>query len=216
MLASTRRADIAELVVAQTESGPVRIKDVAEVVPGEEPQFNIVTADGQRAVLLNIRSQPDGSTVAIADEVEQELAATSPGVAAGHASRVFYDQSLLVRDSVGSVWESILFGLILSVGIMVGFLKSGQRWLATAGTTLIAVVVIPVTVLAALVAMKLLGMSFNLMTLGGIAAAIGLVIDDAIVVVESIATHVAAGLHPVAGGRSSAARESPARWSARP
>jgi multidrug efflux pump subunit AcrB len=109
----------------------------------------------------------------------------------------FCDQSLLVREAVGSVWESIFFGLMLSVAILFAFLKSGQSWRTTASTTLIAVVVIPVTVLAALVAMKLLGLSFNLMTLGGIAAAIGLVIDDAIVVVENIATHLAAGQSPV-------------------
>jgi CzcA family heavy metal efflux pump len=196
-------ADIAELVVAQTESGPVQIKDLAEVVPGEEPQFNIVTADGKRAVLLNIRSQPDGNTVAIADAVEKEIARLRKELPPDMRVAVFYDQSLLVRESVGSVWESILFGLLLSIGILFGFLKSGQRWTTTLSTTAIAVVVIPVTVLAALVAMKLLGMSFNLMTLGGIAAAIGLVIDDAIVVVESISTHVAAGLSPVAAvGRS--------------
>ena len=99
----------------------------------------------------------------------------------------FYDQSLLVRASVQSVWEAILFGLILSICIIYLFLKS---W----GTTLIAIVVIPVTVLVTLLAMRLTGLSFNLMTLGGIAAAIGLVIDDAIVVVEAIYAKVAAGL----------------------
>ena len=196
-------ADIAELVVAQSASGPIRIKDVAEVVPGEEPQFNIVTADGKRAVLMNIRSQPDGSTVAIADAVGREIARLRKELPPDMRVAVYYDQSLLVRESVGSVWESILFGLLLSVGIMVAFLKSGQRWLTTLSTTLVAVVVIPVAVLAALVATRLLGMSFNLMTLGGIAAAIGLVIDDAIVVVESISTHIAAGLSPAAAvGRS--------------
>ncbi|MER3415463.1 MAG: hypothetical protein C4297_04520 [Gemmataceae bacterium] len=163
-------ADIAEIVIAQSESGPVRIKDVAEVLPGEEPQFNIVTADGKRAVLLNVRSQPDGSTVGIADGVEEVVTQLRKDLPPDMRVAVFYDQSLLVRESVGSVWESILFGLLLSVAIMVGFLKSGQRWLTTFSTAAIAVVVIPVTVLAALVAMKLLGMSFNLMTLGGIAA----------------------------------------------
>ena len=87
-----------------------------------------------------------------------------------------------------------MFGLFLSVIILLGFLKGGQRWTDTFSTTAVAVVVIPVAVLASLVVMKLLNMSFNLMTLGGIAAAIGLVIDDAIVVVESIASHVARGL----------------------
>src|SRR5262252_6237555 len=104
----------------------------------------------------------------------------------------FYDQSLLVRASVQSVWEAILFGLILSICIIYFFLKS---W----GTTLIAIIVIPVTVLVTLLAMRLAGLSFNLMTLGGIAAAIGLVIDDAIVVVEAIYAKVAAGV-----GRSQA------------
>lgn len=189
--------DIQELVVAQSESGPIRVKDVAEVVPGEEPQFNIVTADGKRAVLMNLRSQPDGNTVAIADAVEQEMAKLRKDLPPDMRVAVFYDQSLLVRESVGSVWESILFGLLLSVAVLIAFLKSGQTWATTLSTTAIAIVVIPVTLLAALVAMKLLNMSFNLMTLGGIAAAIGLVIDDAIVVVESISTHVAEGLTPV-------------------
>ena len=190
-------AEIEDLVVAQTETGPVRIKDVGDVVLAEEPQFNIVTADGGRAVLLNVRSQPDGNTVAIADAVQQEMAQLQKELPRDMRLAVFYDQSILVRESVGGVWESILFGLALSVAILFGFLKSGQRWTTTLSTTAIAVVVIPVTVLAALVAMKLLHMSFNLMTLGGIAAAIGLVIDDAIVVVESIAAHIAHGRSPL-------------------
>ena len=98
----------------------------------------------------------------------------------------FYDQSEIVRASVGSVWEAILFGLILSVLILYFFLKN---W----GTTLVATLVIPVTVLVTLLAMKIAGLTFNLMTLGGIAAAIGLVIDDAIVVVEAIHTKRTAG-----------------------
>jgi multidrug efflux pump subunit AcrB len=102
----------------------------------------------------------------------------------------FYDQSEIVRDSVASVWDAIVFGLILSVVILFFFLKSWE-------TTLVAITVIPVTVLITLVSMRLTGLTFNLMTLGGIAAAIGLVIDDAIVVVEAIYTRVAAGL----GGR---------------
>lgn len=189
--------EISNLVVAKSESGPIQIKHFAKVVRGQEPQFNIVTADGQRAVLLNIRSQPEGSTVGIANDIERELEQIRKELKPDMRVAFFYDQSLLVRDAVGSVWESIFFGLLLSVAILFAFLKSGQSWRTTSSTTLIAIVVIPVTVLAALVAMKLLGMSFNLMTLGGIAAAIGLVIDDAIVVVENIATHVAAGMTPV-------------------
>src|SRR5262249_29896523 len=100
----------------------------------------------------------------------------------------FYDQSLLVRDSMHSAWEAIIFGLILSVAILYLFLRS---W----GTTLVATVVIPVTVLVTILVMKLCGLSFNLMTLGGLAAAIGLIIDDAIVVVEAIYAKIATGLN---------------------
>ncbi|HBI46596.1 MAG TPA: acriflavin resistance protein [Planctomycetales bacterium] len=190
-------AEIADLVVAQSESGPVRVKDFAEVRPGQEPQFNIVTADGGRAVLLNIRSQPEGSTVAIADNLERNLKELESELPPDMHLAFFYDQSLLVRASVGSVWEAILFGLALSVAILFFFLKSGSSLLTTLSTTIIATVVIPVTILVTLVAMRLMGMSFNLMTLGGIAAAIGLVIDDAIVVVESIYTKVVSGRTPV-------------------
>jgi multidrug efflux pump subunit AcrB len=98
----------------------------------------------------------------------------------------FYDQSQLVRASVGSVWEAIGFGLVLSVGILYVFLRS---W----GPTFVATLVIPVTVLGTLVVMQVGGLTFNLMTLGGIAAAIGLVIDNAIVVVEAIHTRTSAG-----------------------
>lgn len=196
--------DIAELVVAQGESGPVRVRDIAEVRPGEEPQFTLVSAENRRAVLLGIRSQPDGSTLDIAAGVQKELEAIRSELPPDCRLAFYYDQSVLVRESVGSVWESIGFGLLLSVGILFGFLKSGNTWRATAGMVLVAIVVIPVSVLAALAAMKLLRMSFNLMTLGGIAAAIGLVIDDAIVVVESIASHVAAGVQPVEAIRRSA------------
>src|SRR5499427_9882736 len=98
----------------------------------------------------------------------------------------FYDQSLMVRASVQSVWEAIGFGLVLSMVILYLFLKR-------VGTTLIAVAVIPAAVLVTLVVMKATGMSFNLMTLGGIAAAVGLIIDDAIVVVEAIHTKIMLG-----------------------
>lgn len=178
--------DMENLTVAVTEGHPTRLKDVARVERGPEPVFNIVTAEGVNAVLLNIRSQPDGSTLDIKRQLDAELAALKKELPPDVKLAFFYDQSVIVRESVRSVWEAILFGLVLSVVIIYAFLKS---W----GTTLVATLVIPVTVLVTLVAMALTGLSFNLMTLGGIAAAIGLVIDDAIVVVEAIHTRMAAG-----------------------
>ena len=180
------REDIENLTIAAPEGRPVRIKDVATVQPGQEPIFNKVTAEGVDAVLLNIRSQPDGSTLLIADRLKEEIKQLRKDLPPDMKLAFFYDQSLLVRASVGSVWEAIIFGLILSVVILYVFLKN---W----GTVLVAVVVIPVTVLITLVAMRWSNMTFNLMTLGGIAAAIGLVIDDAIVVVEAIYTKMSQG-----------------------
>jgi CzcA family heavy metal efflux pump len=181
-------AEIEALIIAVVEKTPVRVRDVARVERGPEPAFNIVTADGVNAVLLNIRSQPDGSTLDIASRLQDELQALRRELPPDMKLAFFYDQSIIVRDSVRSVWEAIVFGLILSVVIIYLFLRN---W----STTLVATLVIPVTVLITLVAMQLMGLSFNLMTLGGIAAAIGLVIDDAIVVVEAIHARMLAGLN---------------------
>ena len=177
---------IAALTVAAPGGHPIRIGDFAKVQRGPEPIYNVVTAQGVNAVLLNVRSQPDGSTLDIADALREEIAHLRSVLPADTRLDFYYDQSVLVRSSVGGVWESIFFGLILSVVIIYLFLRD---W----GTTLTAVTVIPVAVLMTLVVMHLLGMSFNLMTLGGIAAAIGLVIDDAIVVVESIHARIIKG-----------------------
>jgi len=178
---------IEDLVVRVVDGHPLRIRDLARVVRGPEPVFNIVTADGVNAVLLNIRSQPDGSTLDIAAALQKDLVELRKELPPDMKLALFYDQSVIVRDSVRSVWEAILFGLVLSILIIYSFLKS---W----GTTLVATLVIPVTVLITLVSMRLTGLSFNLMTLGGIAAAIGLVIDDAIVVVEAIHAKAMTGL----------------------
>ncbi|MCB1228950.1 MAG: efflux RND transporter permease subunit [Verrucomicrobiae bacterium] len=179
--------EIEELTVAVRNGRAVRVADFAKVERGPEPVFNVVTAEGVDAVLLNIRSQPDGSTLDIARDVRAEIAKLRSELPPDMKLAFYYDQSELVRSSVRSVWEAIFFGLLLSVTIIFFFLKN---W----GATLTAIIVIPVSVLVTVVAMNLLQMSFNLMTLGGIAAAIGLIIDDAIVVVEAIYTNIRRGL----------------------
>ena len=180
--------EIADFPIKVVDGHPVCVRDFARVERGPEPVFNIVTADGEEAVLLNIRSQPDGSTLDIAERLKQELRTLGRELPPDMKLAFFYDQSLIVGASVQSVWEAILFGLILSVVVFFLFLKN---W----GSTSVAALVIPVTVLITLVAMKLLGMTFNMMTLGGIAAAIGVVIDNAIVVVETIHTKLGHGMN---------------------
>lgn len=175
------------IVIGTVAGAPVTIADVATVGTGVEPQYTIVTADGHPAVLLNINRQPYANTVTVVDEVRSELESVRPQLPKDVKIAPFYDQSLLVREAMKSVRDAILIGLLLSVVILFAFLRN-------AGTTFVAIVVIPVTVLTTFLAMWLVGLSLDLMTLGGVAAAIGLVIDDAIVVVENIYTHLARGM----------------------
>ncbi|HZJ42210.1 MAG TPA: efflux RND transporter permease subunit [Pyrinomonadaceae bacterium] len=182
-----RRSDeLNNIVVATINNAPVRVADIATVAAGVEPEYTIVTADGHPAALVNINRQPDANTVAVVDEVKAALSAMQGQLPKDVRVAAYYDQSLLVRESINSVRDSILIGLLLSVVILFAFLRN---W----GTTFVAILVIPVTVLVTFLAMWLARLSFDLMTLGGVAAAIGLVIDDAIVVVENIYTHIASG-----------------------
>ncbi|MEO8034631.1 MAG: efflux RND transporter permease subunit, partial [Acidobacteriota bacterium] len=183
---ATSPDDLGRIVVAVVNGVPVLLADVATIQPGFQPQYTIVNADGKPAVLVNVMRQPTANTAALADAIKQELDGLRSQLPKDVEIKPFYDQSLLVRAAVGSVRDAILIGLVLSVLILYGFLRS---W----GTTLVATVVIPVTLLVTILAMWLVGLSFDLMTLGGMAAAIGLVIDDAIVVVENIYAHAAAG-----------------------
>ena len=181
-----RPDELNNIVVATVNNAPVLVADVATVAAGVEPQYTIVTADGHPAALVNINRQPDANTVAVADEVKAVLTAMRGQIPKDVRVAAYYDQSLLVRESINSVRDSILIGLLLSVVILYAFLRN---W----GTTFVAILVIPVTVLVTFLAMWLTRLSFDLMTLGGVAAAIGLVIDDAIVVVENIYTHLSRG-----------------------
>src|SRR5438309_8046335 len=178
--------ELNSIVVATVNNAPVTLADVATVGAGVEPQYTMVTAVGHPAVLVNINRQPDANTVTVVDEVKTELAAMRGQIPDDVRVAPYYDQSLLVRDSINSVRDAIIIGLLFSIGILYAFLRN---W----GTTLVAILVIPVTVLITFVAMWLARLSFDLMTLGGVAASIGLVIDDAIVVVENIYTHMSRG-----------------------
>jgi CzcA family heavy metal efflux pump len=197
------KEQIENVIVDMVKGTPVSVKDLASVVSGERPVYNIVTADGKPAVLVNVLQQPDGNAVEIADSVNAELKSIRSTLPPDIQVGVFYDQSILVRDSISGVTESIFIGLVLSVGVLLLFLKSWR-------TTLVAAVVIPLAVLIAIVFMRWFNMSFNLMTLGGIAACIGVVIDDAIVMVENIMVHLSMGQSPPAASKSAIIELTPA------
>ena len=172
-----------QLVIKTTPGGaPIHVSDVATVEDSVEPVYTTVTANGKPGVLLNIARQPTSNTVAVANAVADEITQLRAKLPPGIKLELFYDQSQVVRDSISSVRDAILIGLVLACIILFLFLRD---WTSS----LIAGLVIPVTVAVTILVLWLLGESLNLMTLGGLAAAIGLVIDDAIVVVENIVMH---------------------------
>jgi CzcA family heavy metal efflux pump len=180
-------AELGQIVVKNSPAGvPLRIADIASVARSVAPVYTMVKANGKSAVLLSVDRQPESNTLAVADEVHQQIEALRPSLPPGIHLEPFYDQSTIVRDSISSVRDAVLIGILLSVIIIILFLRD---W----GASLIAGLVIPTTLLITCIALKFFGQSFNLMTLGGLAAAVGLVIDDAIVVLENIVLHRDAG-----------------------
>ena len=179
--------EIGQIVVKASTAGvPVRIGDIAKVSASDAPTYTIVTANGKPAVLLNVNRQPESNTLDVANEVHGLIRELAPGLPPGVHLEPFYDQSTIVHDSIASVRDAVLLGIVLSSIILVLFLRD---W----GTSLVAGLVIPVTLLITFIVLKMTNQSFNLMTLGGLAAAVGLVIDDAIVVLENIVLHRDAG-----------------------
>ncbi len=178
---------IGQIVVKTSTAGvPVRLGDIAKISPSVAPVYTMVTANGKPAVLLSVHRQPDSNTIDVANAVHAQIEEIRPTLPLGVHIEPFYDQSTIVHESIASVRDAVLLGLLFSSVILVLFLRD---W----GTSLVAGLVIPATLLITFIVLKLTGQSFNLMTLGGLAAAVGLVIDDAIVVLENIVLHRDAG-----------------------
>ncbi len=174
---------LGQIVVKTSPAGiPIRIGDIAGVSPSVAPVYTMVTSNGKPSVLLNVSRQPDSNTLQVANEVHDLIQQLEPTLPKDVHLQPFYDQSLIVHDSISSVRDAVLIGIVLSSIVLVLFLRD---W----GTSLVAGLVIPVTLLITFIVLKVTGQSFNLMTLGGLAAAVGLVIDDAIVVLENIVLH---------------------------
>jgi CzcA family heavy metal efflux pump len=181
---------LGDMVIKHVNNVPVRVSDVGDVMADVEPVYTVVTADGKPALLISVNRQPASNTVDVAKAVRDEMTAIKQSLPSGIAMRSFYDQSNIVEASISSVRDAILIGLLLAALIIWLFLRD---W----GTAVMTGLVVPVTIVITFIAMKLLGQSFNLMTMGGLAAAVGLVIDDKIVVVENIVLHRDSGQGPM-------------------
>ncbi|MBX6332376.1 MAG: efflux RND transporter permease subunit [Gemmatimonadaceae bacterium] len=162
----------------------LRVRDLATVMLGTEDHVRIIAGDGRPAALLNITRQIGGNTVQIADSVAAAAAAIQRTLPPGVRLKPVYDQAALVRDAVRSVRDAMLVGAALAVIVLLLFLRHGR-------ITAISATSIPLTLAITVLVMRFAGQTFNLMTLGAMAIAIGLVIDDAVVITENIARHLA-------------------------
>ncbi|HET7585020.1 MAG TPA: efflux RND transporter permease subunit [Gemmatimonadaceae bacterium] len=170
--------DIANVVVAHG----LRVRDLATVTVGTGDRLRIIAGDGRPAALINVTRQTSGNTLAIADSVAAIARAVAPTLPPGVHLRPVYDQAALVRDAVKSVRDAMLVGAVLAVLVLLAFLRHAR-------ITAISASSIPLTMAITVFVMSRVGQSFNLMTLGAMAIAIGLVIDDAVVVTENIVRH---------------------------
>lgn len=172
--------DIADTVVARRAGQPVLVRNVAAVDIGPAPMRGTGAHNGQPAVILGIQKQPGANTLELTDRLDTTLAEIQSGLPKGmKIDRHIFRQADFIRISIDNLMKALIEGAILVVAIVFAFLLSARA-------TLISLVAIPLSLVAAILAMKALGATINTMTLGGMAIALGALVDDAIIVVENI------------------------------
>ena len=181
-IADTRLKDLSGIGATIVRSGPdgvARVEDVATILDSTEPIYTRVTADAHDAVLFLVYQQPGANSVQISKDISEKLSSLKDSLPSGVKIAQWYDQSELVTTSAASVRDAVIIGAILAAFILFVFLRNWK-------ITLIAVIAVPLTLAITVQLLKLFGQSFNIMTLGGMAAAVGLIIDDSIVMIEHI------------------------------
>ena len=189
VVSDTRYADPAGIGMTALRSGKdgvVLVEDVATVARSTEPRWTRVTSDGHPAVIFQVYQQPGGNTVQIDRELKAKLAAHRKYLPPEVGISNWYDQSELILSSAASVRDAILIGVLLAALVLLLFLRSLK-------ITLIAIISVPSVLAATILLLFVMHMSFNIMTLGGMAAAVGLIIDDTIVMVEHIMRRLRGG-----------------------
>ncbi|MCC8392437.1 efflux RND transporter permease subunit [Paraburkholderia sp. MMS20-SJTR3] len=187
MNGSTRTvAALNDLPVKTVNGSVVYLRDVAHVIDGYAPQTNIVRADGKRAALLTVEKTGSASTLTIIDQVKAKLPKIAAGLPGALRITPLSDQSVFVKSAITGVVREALIAACLTAAMILLFLGS---WRAT----LIIAVTIPLAVLTSLIALAALGQTINIMTLGGLALAVGILVDDATVAIENITHHLERG-----------------------
>ncbi len=178
--AFTSVASVSNVKLRNAAGGIVRLSDMAKVTMGSVPQWLLVDENGRPAVTVDVYQQDNADSLTLGNEVQQRLDGFMKTQPKSVNLYKWYDQTELVRSSISAVEEAIGIGLIFAALVVFGFLRNWR-------VMLVAMMVVPLSVLITILLFTVMGMSFNIMTLGGIAAAIGLLIDDVIVMIEHIA-----------------------------
>lgn len=178
--------EFANIIVSQNEGDRVRLGDVADVQVGAEDERSLARFNGRPAVGLGIVKQSKASTVDVADVVRATLDELRASMPEGIELDVAFDSSIFIKDSINEVAETILIAMVLVILVVLAFLKSFRA-------TLIPTVAIPISIIGAFVSAFFFGFTINILTLLALVLAIGLVVDDAIVVLENIYRHMEMG-----------------------
>ena len=179
-------ADIALLPIKRSNGIPVRVSDVAQVIDGIEEPTNAAFLDERPALALDVQKQSGANTVAVADGVLEAVEKMKADLPSGVTLSIIRDDSNFIRDSIEDVNVTMLIGGLLTVFIVYLFLNSWR-------STIITGITLPISVVAGFIAMRAFGFTLNVLTLMGLSLAIGMLIDDAIVVRENIVRHLQRG-----------------------
>jgi HAE1 family hydrophobic/amphiphilic exporter-1 len=185
--------EIRNVIVTAPNKVPVRVRDIAKVMDTYKEQRVFSQVDRQGSISLQIRKQPDANTVSVIEGINQELQKVRqeyPQYTIGIA----WDQAKIIRQSIDSVQESAILGAILAVFVIFVFLRDGR-------STLIIALSIPISIIATFVVMYFKGLTLNIMSLGGLALGVGMIVDDAIVVLENVYRHMEKGKKPIAAAQ---------------
>jgi multidrug efflux pump len=182
-------ADYRSLIVAYRNGAPVRLSDVAEVADSVENIRNAGLADGKPAVLIILNRSPNANIIATVDRVKELLPSLRASISPAIDLRLSVDRSTTIRASLSEVERTLMIAIGLVILVVFAFLRDPR-------STLIPVVAVPVSLVGTLAAMYLLGFTIDNLSLMALTVATGFVVDDAIMVLENIARHKAAGLSP--------------------
>src|SRR6266705_446142 len=178
--------ELNDLPVKTVNGATIYMKDVAHVRDGFSPQTNIVLSNWQRGVLMSIYKTGSASTIDIVDRVKQMLEFNKGSIPEGMRISTFFDQSLYVRASIQGVIREAIIAACLTAMMILLFLGNWK-------STLIIAVSIPLSILVSILCLSALGQTINIMTLGGLALAVGILVDDATVEIENINRNLAMG-----------------------